>query len=164
LKKNIVPCAAKHLPEKAKKGNTIPDTAWFEAAEKHLVSARTIFAHDPAGAHMLGWTAMHKIAKGIAATGGLRLENETHGKVVDFLTCVFDEMDNIDKGAVRLASTGRNNLAYDDPSVVDVRVVNDVLSLADRMLVAARAGVMPAARPTPKKKIPPPPPAAAPSR
>lgn len=157
MKKNIVPCITQHLPGSAKPGTIVSEDAWFDAAERHLSSAEAILENDPAGAYRLGWAAMHKTAKGIAAIGKLRLEGESHGKIVDFLTCVFDMMDNVDKGTVRLASTGRNNLAYDDPRVVDARIVGNVLNLAARMLAAARAGAMPKARPVPKKRIPPPP-------
>jgi hypothetical protein len=157
LKSNVIPCAEAHLPEYAKRGNAVPASAWLEAAARHLASARAILDDDPAGAHTLAWTAMHKIAKGIAASGGLRIENETHAKMAAFLICVFDAMDDIDKGRVRFAQTARNNLSYDDPRLVDQRIVRDIVDLAERMLEAARTDEMPKARPLPKKRIPPPP-------
>jgi hypothetical protein len=154
MKQNIKPCLELHLPDKAKAGTAVSDEAWFAAAAAHLVSARSVFDSDPAGAFMLGWSAMHKIAKGLAATGGCRVEGETHGKIVDYLCCVFDGLSNTEKGLVRLASTGRNSVSYDDPRVVDRRMCSDVLALAKRLLDAARTGVLPAVA----KRIPPPPP------
>jgi hypothetical protein len=153
VKQNIRSCLEQHLPEKAKPGNLVAATVWFDAAESHLRSARAISSDDPGGAFMLGWASMHKTAKGIAAIGGCRIEGETHGKVVDFICCVFSDLSNGEKGLVRLASTGRNTLSYDDPSAVDTRLRDDVLSLANRLLAAARAGVQPHSI----RKIPPPP-------
>lgn len=153
MKQNIKPCLELHLPDKAKAGTVVPGEAWFDAAETHLVSAHAVFVGDPAGAFMLGWSAMHKTAKGIAATGGCRIEGETHGKIVDYLCCVFSDMANQEKGLVRLASTGRNSVSYDDPRIADRRVCGEVLKLAARLLDAARAGVQPAV----VKPIPPPP-------
>jgi hypothetical protein len=97
---------------------------------------------------------MHNTAKGVAAVGGARLEGETHGKVVDFLCCVFDGLTNTEKGLVRRASTGRNSLSYDDPRLFDRRVCDDILALAAKLLAAARSRT----QPKPTKKIPPPPP------
>ena len=153
MKRNIKPCLEEHFPGKAKPGSSIPGEVWFDAAFAHLSSARMIFDSDPAAAFLLGWTAMHKTAKGIAAVGGSRLEGETHGKVVDFLCCVFADMSNPEKGLVRRASTGRNSLSYDDPRIVDRAICRDVLALAERLVDAARAGV----QPKPVKRIPPPP-------
>ena len=153
MKKNITPCLEQHLPEKAKPGNVVPPEAWFEAAAAHLASARAITDADPSGAFMLGWESMHKTAKGVAGVGGARLEGETHGKVVDFLCCVFESLTTTEKGLVRRASTGRNSLSYDDPRLVDRRLCNDILALAAQLLAAARSGTQPKAA----RKIPPPP-------
>jgi hypothetical protein len=71
----------------------------------------------------------------------LPLEGETHGKIVHFLTCVFDGMGDRGHRFGTQASTGRNNLAYDDRRVVDQRVCLDVLDLAERILEAARASI-----------------------
>jgi hypothetical protein len=154
MKTNIKPCLEQHLPEKAKAGNAVPAEAWFAAAEAHLLSAGMISDVDPSGAFILGWASMHKTAKGIAAIGGCRLEGETHGKVVDFICCVFADLTNLEKGLVRAASTGRNALSYDDPRVTDRRTCGEVLALATRLLAAARGD----AQPKPVLKIPPPPP------
>jgi len=153
MKSNIKPCLEKCLPDKAKAGNAVPAEAWFEASEAHLTSARAVASADPSGAFMLAWASMHNMAKGIAAVGGCRLEGETHGKVVDFICCVFADLTNSEKGLVRAASTGRNSLSYDDPRVVDGRLCADVLALGKRLLAAARDGV----QPKPVRKIPPPP-------
>ena len=153
MKKNIKPCLEAHLPDKAKPGNSVPAEAWFAASEANLASAHAVCDIDPSGAFMLGWASMYKTAKGIAAVGGVRLEGETHGKVVDFLCCVFADLTNLEKGLVRRASAGRNTLSYDDPRVVDRRVCGDILALATRLLAAARGGV----QPKPVRKIPPPP-------
>jgi hypothetical protein len=153
MKQNIRPCLEQHLPEKAKPGDLVNEAVWFDAAESHLHSARTILDDDPGGAFMLGWASMHKTAKGLAALGRCRLEGETHGKVVDFLCCVFDGLSSRDKGLVRLASTGRNTLSYDNPTVIDVRLCVEVLNLASLLLAAARTG----RQPVRTKKIPPPP-------
>lgn len=153
MKKNITPCLEQHLPEKAKFGNVVPPGAWFDAAAGHLASAQATVDTDPSGAFMLGWESMHKTAKGIAGIGGARLEGETHGKVVDFLCCVFESLTNTEKGLVRRASTGRNTLSYDDPRVVDRRLCDDILALATKLLTAARSGTQPKA----VRRIPPPP-------
>lgn len=153
MKKNITACLEQHLPEKAKPGSAVPPAAWFDAAAAHLASAQAIIATDPSGAFMLGWESMHKTAKGVAGVGGARLEGETHGKIVDFLCCVFESLTNTENGLVRRASTGRNNLSYDDPRVVDRRLCDDVRALAARLLVAARSGTQPKT----SRKIPPPP-------
>ncbi len=94
MKPNIKPCLEEHFPGKAKPGSSIHGDVWFDAASAHLSSARMIFDSDPSAAFLLGRTAMHKTAKGVAAIGGSRLEGETHGKVVDFLCCVFADMSN----------------------------------------------------------------------
>lgn len=153
MKKNIKPCLEQHLPEKAKPGTAVPSGAWFDAADAHLRSAQAVIETDPSGAFMLAWSAMHKTAKGVAADGGVRLEGETHGKVVDFLCCVFTALSDREKGLVRHASTGRNSLSYDDPRMSDRRLADEVLALADRLLAAARSG----AQPKDIRKIPPPP-------
>lgn len=155
MKRNIKPCLEEHFPGKAKPGSAIPGDAWFAAAGAHLESARMILDSDPAAAFLLGWEAMHKTAKGIAAVAGSRLEGETHGKVVDFLCCVFADMSNSEKGLVRRASSGRNTLSYDDPRIVDRAICRDMLALAGRLVDAGRAGV----QAKPVKRIPPPPPA-----
>ena len=154
MKKNITPCLKQHLPDKAKFGTAVPGDAWFDAAAAHLKSARLVIDTDPSGAFMLAWASMHNTAKGVAAVGGARLEGETHGKVVDFLCCVFDNLTNTEKGLVRRASTGRNRLSYDDPRLFDRRVCDDILTLAARLLTAARSGIQPPVA----RKIPPPPP------
>lgn len=137
-----------------KVGTAVPAEAWFDAAGAHLTSARTIFASDPASAATLGWLVMHKTAKGTIAAGGLRLENETHGKIVDFLCCVFDELTDLERGVVRAASTGRNTMSYDDPRQVNPHAAEQVLALAERLLTAARSDSKVA---PPKRRIPPPP-------
>jgi hypothetical protein len=159
MKKNIKPCIEQHLPDKARPGTAVPSDVWFDAAEAHVRSARAIIDADPSGAFLLGWSAMHKTAKGVAADGETRLEGETHGKVVDFLCCVFAGLSDKEKGLVRRPSTGRNSLSYDDPRVSDRRVIDDVISLAERLLAAGRSGT----QPKDTRPIPPPPPAPAPA-
>ena len=155
MKQNIKPCLEQHLPDKAKPGNAISAELWFTSAERHIASAKAIIDNDASGAFLLGWQAMHDTAKGLAALGNCRLENETHGKIVDFLVCVFDQLDDFDKGLVRRASSGRNALSYDDPENADVMVCNEVLRVASKLLAAARAGKQP---PRSRRRIPPPPP------
>ena len=121
----------------------MPPEAWFDAAAAHLKSARLVINSDPSGAFTLAWAAIHNTAKGIAAVGGARLEGETHGKIVDFLCCVFDSLTNTEKGLVRRASTDRNSLSYDDPRLFDRRVCNEILALAEKLLAAARSGTQP---------------------
>ena len=148
-------CVEQHFPDKVKVGTAVPPDAWFDAADAALLSARTVLARDPVSAGTLGWSAMHKIAKGIVAAGGLRLENETHGKIVDFLHCVFVELTNEERGVVRAASTERNTMSYDDPRQANPRAAEQVLALTERMLTAARDETEIA---PPKRRIPPPPP------
>ena len=149
---NIKPCGEKWLPDKAKTGVSVESVDWFASAKRHVGSAEEIFLANPAGSMLLAWSAMHNTAKGLAAIDNLRLENETHGKIVDFLCCVFPTLTDRDKGLIRFASTGRNTLAYDNPRNVDLKVATAILQLARRLLVAAAGGTEPA------KPIPPPPP------
>ena len=152
---NTKRCLETHLPDKAKPGTVVPAKAWFDAATAHLRSARAIMDFDPSGAATLAWAAMHKTAKAIAALGGCRIEDETHGKVVDFLLCVYPEMSDMEKGLVRATSKGRNVANYDDPRDVDPRLAIAGLALAERILDASRdqTPIAPAPR-----RIPPPPP------
>ena len=154
MKDLIKPCLERHLPDKAKPGNKIAAETWFTAAEAHIKTATLVLDDDANGSMLLGWAAMHKTAKGVAALGGCRLENETHGKIVDFLCCVFAELTDSEKGLVRAASTGRNAGSYDDPTSTDPYLCQQVITLATRLLAGARAGELPAAA---KKRIPPPP-------
>ena len=98
---------------------------------------------------------MHKTAKGIAASEGWRIDGETHGKIVDFLCCVFPELTSFEKSLVREASTGHNTMSYDDPRKIDRRIRADVIVLAQWLRAAATNSkpVAPA-----RKRIPPPPP------
>ena len=92
-------------------------------------------------------------SKGLTALANCRLEGESHGKVVDFLACVFGALSDRDKGMIRRASTGRNALSYDNPANPDIAFCQAALDLASRLLAAARAGSLPERA----KKIPPPP-------
>ena len=88
MKKNIKACLEQHLVDKIKNPNVVPASAWLASAEQHHKSAQLIINHDAAGALQMAWSAMHDIAKAAAASAGLRLEAETHGKIADFLACV----------------------------------------------------------------------------
>jgi hypothetical protein len=153
LKERIKPCLEEHFFDKVKSGTAVVAEAWFASAERHLSSARTIISADPSGALLLSWQAMHDLAKGLTALANCRLEGESHGKVVDFLVCVYEALSDRDKGTIRRASTGRNALSYDNPASPDVVFCEAAVVLAERLLTAARSGTLPAVQ----RKVPPPP-------
>lgn len=141
MKANIKPCIEQHLVEKAKGGNTVPADDWFDTADAHLTSVAAIINSDPNGAIILTWDAMHKTGKGLAATGGYRLQEETHGKVVDFLICVFSALTDQEKGIIRSIQMGRNAAAYDNPTLVSKGLAGAAFNLARQLLSDARTYV-----------------------
>jgi hypothetical protein len=80
---------------------------------------------------------MHKTAKGLVALAGCRLADETHGKVADFLTCVFDELSDLDRGLIRTVQGGRNLMMYDNPKQVHPLLTGQAYNLATRLLDAS---------------------------
>ncbi len=137
MKANIKPCIERHLVEKAKGGNTVQPGDWFDTADAHLVSVAAIINNDPNGAIILTWAAMLKTGKGLAATGGYRLQDETHGKIVDFR--VFDWLTDQEKGIIRSIQMGRNAAAYDNPKLVNKGLAGAAFNLARPMLTNARS-------------------------
>ena len=138
MKANIRVCVERHLVEKARGGNVVPPGDWFDAAETHLVSVAKILNDDPTGATNLVWSAMHKIAKGLVTIEGMRLQDETHGKIVDFLLCVFDDLTDKERGIVRAIQQGRNAGAYDNPTLSNPALAA-AFNLARKMLTEARS-------------------------
>lgn len=132
------PCLQTHLADKAKTPNVVPAAAWLESAARHHRSATKIINDDPSGALQLAWSAMHDIAKAAAAAEGHRLENETHGKIADFLICVFaDQLSDEERGVVRTLQRRRNVSSYDDPRNHQGPAVGASVNLVSRLLHAA---------------------------
>lgn len=112
-------CLELHLVDKAKNGNQVPAADWYDVADQHLKSAQATINSDPNGALILCWAALHKTAKGLAAVSGCRLHDETHGKVADFLICVFEaDLTDRERGLIRTIQAGRNLASYDSPKLV----------------------------------------------
>lgn len=141
---NIKACLEQHLVDKLKKPNVVPASAWLASAEQHHRSAVLIINHDAAGALQMAWSAMHDIAKAAAASAGLRLEAETHGKIADFLACAFaDDLEDTDLGLIRRVQGGRNQSSYDDPRVGNSPIVGAAVNLAAKMIEIATASLAP---------------------
>lgn len=142
MKKSIKACLEEHLVDKLKKPNVVPASAWLESAEQHHKSAQLIINHDPAGALQMAWSAMHDIAKAAAASAGLRLEAETHGKIADFLACAFaEELEDKEIGLIRSVQGGRNKSSYDDPRVGNTPIIGRAVNLAAKMIKIATASL-----------------------
>lgn len=133
-------CLDLHLVDKAKPGTAVSADAWFAAARQHLDSTAAIINADPNGAVLLAWACMHKTAKGLAALVGHRLHDETHGKMVDFLLCVFGPvLEEREAGVIRLIQQGRNMASYDQPMAFSGRLTAEAFNVALRLLNVAQA-------------------------
>lgn len=144
MKESIKACLEQHLVDKLKQPNAVPASDWLASAEKHLKSAQLIINHDPAGALQMAWSAMHDIAKAAAASVGLRLEAETHGKIADFLACAFaGDFEDKDLGLIRRVQGGRNQSSYDDPKVANSPLIGGAVNLAAKMIKIATDELLP---------------------
>lgn len=144
MKKALKPCIERHLADKVKAPNVVPATDWFDSALRHQKSATLIINDDPAGALQLAWSAMHDLAKGAAAAAGLRLDAETHGKVTDFLACVYqDQLEEKELGLIRAVQGGRNRSSYDDPKAGRGPIVGAAVNLSGKMTRLAIERLMP---------------------
>jgi hypothetical protein len=148
MRQTARPCLDQHLADKLKRPNVVPAADWFKSAERHFASAQLIINGDPAGALQMAWSAMHDIAKGAAAASGLRLDDETHGKVADFLACAYaDELEDRELGLIRTLHGRRNKSSYDDPRVGQSPMIGAAVNLTARMIQIAIANL---ARPAPQ--------------
>ncbi|MFA5565495.1 MAG: hypothetical protein WC184_07565 [Acidimicrobiia bacterium] len=135
MKDQTASCLQQHLLDKLKAPNVVPASAWVASAHRHHQSAALIINHDPAGALQMIWSAMHDLAKACSASLGQRLEGETHGKVADFLTCIFaDLLSDKELGLIRLLHSRRNASSYDDPRVAQGPLIGSAVNLGAKMV------------------------------
>lgn len=129
-------CLEQHLVDKAKTGvqGVVPTTAWLGSADKHIESATTIINSDPVGSLALSWMAMHNIAKAAAASIGFELVDETHGKIADFLACVFrDDLSDAEAGLIQTIRGGRNATIYGNPAMPQTPLIGHAANLASKL-------------------------------
>ena len=128
-------CLEQHLIEKARATIAIvPSSDWLDAADKHISSAALIINSDPVGSLSLSWLAMHNIAKAAAASIGYELIDETHGKVADFLGCVFaSELEDREVGLIQSVRGGRNATIYGNPTMVQTPLIGSAANLAVKL-------------------------------
>ena len=92
----------------------------------------------------MAWSAMHDIAKGIAAAHGFRLQDETHGKVADFVACAYGaDLADTELGLIRTVQGRRNSSSYDDPRTPQSQLIGAAVNLAAKMLQIATADLAP---------------------
>jgi hypothetical protein len=141
MKATIRKCLEQHLVEKAKTGRSIvPAPVWLESADKHIASAKTIINSDPVGSLVLSWLAMHNIAKAAAASVGFELVDETHGKVADFLACIFrTDLTDEEAGLIQTIRGGRNAMIYGNPAMPQSALIGRAGNLASKLRSLASA-------------------------
>jgi hypothetical protein len=145
---SITPCLNQHLIDKAKTGNVVPASAWLDSAKANFKSASSLLNDHPAGAVQLAWSAMHDLAKSLAAEAGYRLDDETHGKVADFLICSYgDDLTNTELGLIRTIQMNRNRSNYQDPRVPQGPVIGAAVNLTRKMIDIADPVITPNAAP-----------------
>lgn len=134
-------CLEQHLVEKARAARTIvPMADWLDAADKHIASAQSIINSDPVGSLSLSWLAMHNIAKAAAASIGYELVDESHGKVADFLGCVFAaDLEPREVGLIQSVRGGRNATIYGNPKLVQTPLIGAAANLAVKLRHLASA-------------------------
>ncbi len=137
-------CLDKHLIEKAHPGVQVPAEAWLTAAGTHITSARALLGSDPVGSITLSWLSCHNIAKATVAHAGFRLKDETHGKIADFLGCVYGPVLTPEqRGAIQQIRDARNAMTYGDPRHPQNRLVGLAVTVAERLHDLASAVTAP---------------------
>jgi hypothetical protein len=141
MKETIKKCLEQHLVDKAKtRGSIVPAEVWLDSTDKHIASAKTIINSDPVGSLVLSWLAMHNIAKAAAASIGAELVEETHGKVADFLACIFSaDLTDEEAGLIQTIRGGRNAMIYGNPAMPQSALIGRAANLATKLRSLAAA-------------------------
>lgn len=139
MKVDIRSCLDRHLVGKLKTPTSVTLASWYQGAALDLTSAGQIIATNPNGSIILTEAALLKIAKGLAASVNVRIDGETHGMMISFLTCVFDDLTDKEQGLLRRTQTARNSSMYQDPTRVDNSITGNGYNLARRLLAEANA-------------------------
>lgn len=135
MKTIIKTCLEQHLVEKARaQAVIVPSSAWLDSADKHIASAKAIINSDPVGSLTLSWLAMHNLAKAAAASIGFELSDETHGKVADFLACIFGaNLTDEEAGLIQTVRGGRNATIYGNPAMPQGQLIGRAVNLAIKL-------------------------------
>lgn len=136
---DIRSCLDRHLVGKLKTPTSVTPQSWYQGAALDLNSAGQIIGTNPNGSIILTEAALLKIAKGLAASVNMRIDGETHGMMISFLTCVFSDLTDKEQGLLRRTQTARNSSMYQDPTRVDNSITGNGYNLARRLLAEANA-------------------------
>jgi hypothetical protein len=121
----------------AKPAKVTSASSWFEQASSTFEIANSLEKNLPRRAMTLAWDSLHDLAKALAEVAGRRLEGESHGRLVDFLVCVFEPPASAQR-AIRLAQTRRNELSYVRPTIPNPAELKLILRIAGELIERAR--------------------------
>lgn len=131
-------CLTEHFAGKAKKSTIDETELWLDAAETTLRSAHLLVQSDPRRSLTLCWDAAHDLGKTLAAMGGCRLNDESHGKIADLIICAFPDLPGPGQRVVRTLHKARNDLDYVRPAEVNSTQLELSLQVVSKLIADCR--------------------------